>query len=75
MKTKLTRLIERLIELCDRAQDDEVTDELDNALIHLETASDRLVQMDEEEDYDDDEPDIDEFSVPIPGDPDYDYPL
>lgn len=49
MKRKLERLTERLIELRDKAHDDEFIDELDNALIHLEAASDRLVAIDEDE--------------------------
>lgn len=50
MKTKLARLIERVIEMRDQAHDDEFVDELDNALIHLDAASDRLIAMEEEED-------------------------
>jgi len=50
MQTKIARLIERVISLRDAAKDDELSDELDNAIIHLEAASDRLVQMEEEED-------------------------
>jgi hypothetical protein len=48
MKNILERIQERLIELRDRATDDEVSDELDNALLHLEAAIDRLIQIDEE---------------------------
>lgn len=55
MKTKLERITKRLISLRDEAQDDDVIDEIDNAIIHLEAASDRLVQMDEEEDPETDE--------------------
>lgn len=50
MKTRLevvTQLVERLR---DQANDDELMDELDNALLHLEAASDRLIAMDEEND-------------------------
>jgi len=54
MQTKLARLIERVIQLRDAAEDDELSDELDNAIIHLEAASDRLVQMEEEDDSDPD---------------------
>ena len=50
MKTRLERLIEKITRLRDHAEDDEFRDELDNALIHLDAASDRLVAMDEEED-------------------------
>jgi glycogen debranching enzyme len=50
MKAKLNRIIQSLIELRDREHDDEVSDEIDNALIHLDAASDRLIQMDEEDD-------------------------
>jgi len=50
MKTKLERINERLIELRDQAHDDELTDELDNAILHVEAAVDRIVQMEEEED-------------------------
>jgi hypothetical protein len=56
MKTKLERLTNKLIELRDQAHDDEFVDELDNALIHLNAASDRLVAIDEEEDDDDIQP-------------------
>lgn len=49
MKTKLERLIEKVVDLRDSAHDDEVTDELDNALLHLEAASDQLVAMEEED--------------------------
>ena len=55
MKTKLQRVIERVIEMRDAAHDDEFTDELDNALLHLEFASDRLIAMEEEEDSDNEE--------------------
>lgn len=53
MKAKLERLTNRLIELRDQAHDDEFIDELDNALIHLEAASDRLVAIEEDESDDD----------------------
>jgi|GEM_PF-3597048 len=53
MKTKLERLIERVVALRDAAHDDELSDELDNAILHLEAASDRLVQMEEEEEEND----------------------
>ena len=49
MKTKLNRIIERLTQLRDEAHDDELSDEIDNAIIHLDAAHDRLVQMEEEE--------------------------
>jgi hypothetical protein len=49
MKTKLERLIETCVELRDQAHDDELSDELDSAIIHLEAASDRLVHLEEEE--------------------------
>jgi IMP cyclohydrolase len=55
MKTKLQRVIERVIEMRDAAHDDEFTDELDNALLHLDAASDRLIAMEEEEDEGDNE--------------------
>jgi IMP cyclohydrolase len=48
MKAKLERIIERLTELRDQTHDDEVSDEIDSALIHLDAASNRLIQMDEE---------------------------
>lgn len=50
MKKQLQRIYDQLIVLRDQSHDDEVTDELDNTLLHLESAIDRLVQMDEEED-------------------------
>jgi hypothetical protein len=58
MKTKLERIIEQLKDLHNRANDDELADELDNALIHLDAASEacappsggRLIAMEEEED-------------------------
>lgn len=53
MKTKLERLIETVVEMRDAAHDDEFSDELDNAILHLEAASDRLIQMDEEAEEDD----------------------
>ena len=49
MKTRLNKIIERITNLRDHAEDDEFRDELDNALIHLDTASDRLVAIDEDE--------------------------
>lgn len=49
MKTKLERINERLIELRDQSNDDELTDEIDNAILHIEAAVDRIVQMEEEE--------------------------
>jgi hypothetical protein len=52
MKAKLDRLTNKLIELRDQAHDDEFIDEIDNALIHLEAASDRLVAIEEDEDDD-----------------------
>lgn len=52
MKTKLERLIESVTEMRDAAHDDEFSDELDNAILHLEAASDRLVQIEEEEEED-----------------------
>lgn len=48
MRTKLANIIEHLTHLRDHADDDEVRDEIDNALICLEIASDRLVALDEE---------------------------
>lgn len=50
MKRKIERLTEKLIELRDQAHDDEVIDELDNAILHLECASDRLIAIEEDED-------------------------
>jgi hypothetical protein len=58
MKTRLeviTQLVQRLRDQASqsvsrRANDDELMDELDNALLHLEAASDRLIAMDEEVD-------------------------
>ena len=50
MKTRLNKIIERITNLRDHAEDDEFRDELDNALIHLDAASDRLIAIDEEED-------------------------
>ena len=55
MKTRLERLIEKITRLRDHADDDEFRDELDNALIHLDAASDRLVAIDEEDDDEDEE--------------------
>ena len=55
MKTKLQRVIERVTEMRDQAHDDEFTDELDNALLHLDAASDRLIAMEGEADNSDDE--------------------
>jgi hypothetical protein len=49
MKAKLERINERLIELRDQAHDDELSDEIDNAILHVEAAIDRIVQMEEEE--------------------------
>jgi len=49
MKAKLERINERLIELRDQAHDDELSDEIDNAILHTEAAIDRLVQIEEEE--------------------------
>lgn len=49
MKAKLERINERLIELRDQAHDDELSDEIDNAILHIEAAIDRIVQMEEEE--------------------------
>jgi hypothetical protein len=54
MKAKLDRLTNKLIELRDQAHDDEFIDELDNALIHLEAASDRLIAIEEDEGSEDD---------------------
>lgn len=68
MKVKLERIIERLTELRDQANDDELMDEIDNALIHLDAASDRLIQMEEEEEEDDeslDEDDDEDEDEPI----------
>jgi len=53
MQSKLEKLIEKVVELRDTAHDDELSDELDNAILHLEAASDRLVQMTEEQEDDD----------------------
>jgi hypothetical protein len=53
MKAKLERVRDRLIDYRDQANDDEVSDELDSALIHLEAAIDRLIQIDEEEEEED----------------------
>ena len=50
MKTRLNKIIERITNLRDHTEDDEFRDELDNALIHLDAACDRLVAIDEEED-------------------------
>jgi hypothetical protein len=63
MKTKLTRINEHLIELRDIAHDDELEDEIDNAILHLEAALDRLVQM-EEEDESSPESDNDRWDAP-----------
>jgi hypothetical protein len=52
MKNRLDHVIELVQRLRDDAHDDELTDELDNALLHLDAAHDRLVAMDEEEDDD-----------------------
>lgn len=52
MQSKLERINERLIELREKAHDDELEEELDNAILHVEAAIDRLVQMEEEEDSD-----------------------
>lgn len=49
MKTKLNRIIERLKQLQDETADDELIDEIENAIIHLDAAHDRIVQMEEEE--------------------------
>lgn len=49
MKAKLERINERLIELRDQAHDDELSDEIDNAILHVEAAIDRIVQIEEEE--------------------------
>lgn len=54
MKTKLERINERLIELRDQAHDDELSDEIDNAVLHVEAAIDRIVQMEEEEEEEED---------------------
>lgn len=54
METKLQRIHERLCDLRDEAHDDELSDELDSALLHLDAAIDRLTQLSEEEDDDDD---------------------
>ena len=64
-------MIERAIELRDVAHDDELTDELDNAVTHLEYASDRLIAMEEEE-WDDEADEDDEASEDDPQD-DGDY--
>jgi hypothetical protein len=53
MKTKLARVIERIVEMRDQANDDDFVEDLDNALIHLDEASDRLIAMDEDEGEDD----------------------
>jgi len=53
MKTKLQRVIDRVTEMRDQYNDDEFVDELDNALIHLDAASDRLIQMEEDEEDED----------------------
>lgn len=50
MKRKLEVVENLLIRLRDEATDDEVSDELDNALIHLDAAKDRLIALEEEED-------------------------
>ena len=55
MKTRLERLIEKITRLRDHADDDEFRDELDNALIHLDAASDRLVAIDDDDDDEDEE--------------------
>ena len=50
MKTRLNKIVDKIINLRDLANDEEFIDELENALIHLDAASDRLVAIDEEED-------------------------
>ena len=42
-----------MTEMRDQYNDDEFVDELDNALIHLDAASDRLIQMEEDEEDED----------------------
>jgi Holliday junction resolvasome RuvABC endonuclease subunit len=54
MKRRLEVIIERLIKLQDDATDDEFSDELANALIHLDAAHDRLVAIEEEEEEEED---------------------
>ena len=49
MKTRLNKIVDKIINLRDLANDEEFIDELENALIHLEAASDRLVAIDEDE--------------------------
>jgi IMP cyclohydrolase len=65
MKAKLNRIIQQLILLRDQEHDDEISDEIENALIHLDAASDRLIQM-EEEDEDDEAPSyrLPDFDLP-----------
>jgi hypothetical protein len=57
MKRRLGVIIERLIKLQDDANDDEFSDELANALIHLDAASDRLVTIAEEEEEEEEDSD------------------
>lgn len=49
MKAKLQRIKERLIAAMNETDDDEVSEELDHAILHIESAIDRLVQIQEEQ--------------------------
>jgi len=53
VKAEIDRLIEQIIALRDAADDDELSDELDNAIMPLESASDRITAMEEEEEEED----------------------
>ena len=55
MKNKLNQIRERLIQLQDEALDDELIDEIGNAIIHIDAAHDRIVHLLEEEYEDEDE--------------------
>lgn len=48
MKTKLEEMMEKLRSMSEEIDDDDFTDEIDNALLFLENAIDRLTAISEE---------------------------
>ena len=48
MKTQLKELMEKLRSMSEEIDDEDFTDEIDNALLFLENAIDRLTAMSEE---------------------------
>jgi hypothetical protein len=55
MKNRLTKIIEKLRSMGEEHGDFEFIDEIDNAIMYLDAAHDRLIAIDEETDGEDDE--------------------